>query len=402
MAPLDGTPLYVHLPFCAAKCHYCDFFSVVGEGQDVEGFIDDLLREAELRAPANPSTVFFGGGTPSYFSEAQLERLLNGLDSLTGFRASAAEVSAECNPESLDRSKASALSELGVGRLSIGVQSLDPDTLELFGRVHSADDAFRAYAAAREGHPGEISLDLIYAAPGQTAEAWKRDLQRVLELAPDHFSAYNLTFEEGTPFLQWLDAGKLAKAPEEVELELFHTTRATAASFGYDAYEISNFAREGRVCRHNVNYWRNGGYVGIGPSAVSKIGYRRLGNARALGAWQRALRESGGAPAWSEELAPDARLGETWWLGLRLADGVDAREARERAGFEIRGDPAVEDPALREARTLEELGLLVEVDQRWRLSARGLPLADAIAVRFLVAPTSAPDPRPQPLSSPDS
>lgn len=374
-----GTPLYVHLPFCAAKCHYCDFFSVAAEGQDVDGTLDAILLEIEARAPEHPRTVFLGGGTPSLLDEAQLTRVLGRIEAVTGFRGSAREVTAECNPESLDVAKAARLLELGVQRLSIGFQSLRPETLELFGRVHAVEDSFRAFEAAREAGCEHVNVDLIFASPGQTPEAWLADLERVLALGPDHVSAYNLTFEEETRFRKWLEDGRLQRLDEELELELFLATRETLIRHGYEAYEISNFARNGEPCEHNRNYWRNGPYVGIGPSAASRVGPRRFGNVRALPAYVRHLARGETAEGWSEELEPLARLGETWWLGLRLAEGLSAAEARDRARF----PEATPDPAPAVARRLVEAGLLEVVGERFRLAPAGLPLADAVAREFL-------------------
>jgi oxygen-independent coproporphyrinogen-3 oxidase len=377
-----GTPLYVHLPFCATKCPYCDFYSVAGEGQDTSGLIDSILAEARVRAPAEPRTVFLGGGTPSYHSVGELTRLFDGLDSITGFRSSAEEVTVECNPESLDREKAAALQALGATRLSIGFQSLDPSTLNLLGRVHDVEQSFQAFAAAREEGPARLSVDLIHAVPGQSVQSWADGLARVLALRPDHLSAYNLTFEPGTPFAAWQRQGQLTALPEEVELELFWLTRDLAAAEGYEAYEVSNFALSGEECRHNLNYWRNGPYVGIGPSAASHLESFRAGRPRSIEAWRRAVDLQDEDPAaWSyrEDLAPPARLGETWWLGLRLAEGVDPREARATAGL----DPDAPGPALALAEDLVDQGLLEHAGGRFRLSHRGLPLADRVAACFL-------------------
>ena len=189
----EGTALYVHLPFCAAKCTYCDFYSVPAEGQDLAGVLDDVLLEARRRAPRHPRTVFLGGGTPSLYSRADLRRLLDGLDAITGFRSSAVEVTAECNPESLDGAKAETFLELGVNRLSVGVQSLRPSVLEFFGRVHSTDQGLRALRAARSAGVERLSADLIYSCPGLTSEQWREDLHTVLEVGLEHFSAYSLT-----------------------------------------------------------------------------------------------------------------------------------------------------------------------------------------------------------------
>jgi oxygen-independent coproporphyrinogen-3 oxidase len=373
----QGTPLYVHLPFCVTKCHYCDFFSVVDEGQDIDGAIEAVLHEARRFAPLEPRTVFFGGGTPSLLSTSQLTHLLDGLHAITRFRGAAEEVTLECNPESLDAEKARRLIDLGVDRLSIGFQSLRQEVLELFGRAHSVGDSFRAFEAARQAGFRRVSIDLIYAAPGETSESWSRDFRRVLALEPDHFSAYNLTFEEDTPFSRWLESGRIRKTSEQVELEMFDLTRQVAAEHAYGAYEISNYALSGEECRHNVNYWHNGPYLGLGPSAVSKVGSTRWGNPRSISAWRRCVCADGPA-TWSETPEPRARLAETWWLGLRLSEGVDPARARRTAGFVEGGDPA-----LAIAEGLGHRGFLERRGPCWRLSQRGLPLADAVAREFL-------------------
>lgn len=379
----DGVALYVHLPFCAAKCHYCDFFSVPDEGQDIDGMISAILEEARLRAPKKPRTVFIGGGTPSLLSIPQLTRFLNGLDELVGWRDSAVEVSAECNPESLDTDKAKALLDLGVPRLSIGFQTLNDETLKLFGRVHSVDDSFRAFESARAAGIQHLNLDMIYAVPDQTADDWARDLTRVLALEPEHLSAYNLTFEEDTRFKRWLDQGKLANSPEEVELEMFHATRELTSAAGLGAYEISNHARPGEACAHNIGYWRNTQYVGIGPGAVSKVGQARAGNPRAIQPYLRRIRAAGHATDWREDPDAHARLAETWWLGLRLSEGVNPDDARATAGL----PDHEEDPGLAIAQTFVDQGFLetheVGGAAHYRLTARGLPLADAVARKFL-------------------
>ena len=368
----------MHFPYCAAKCGYCDFFSVAAEGHDTGAMVEALLAEARLRAPSRPRTVFLGGGTPSLLSVGELRRLLDGLDAVTSFRTSAIEVTVECNPESLDRNKAAALLDLGATRLSIGFQSLRDETLKLFGRVHDAAMSFRAFEAARDAGADDVNIDLIFAAPGQDLAAWEEDLARVLALEPDHLSAYDLTFEEDTLFRRLLDQGKLQQAPEEVELDLFWSARRMTAAVGLDAYEVSNFARPGRECRHNLNYWHNGDYLGIGPSAVSHYAGARMANLKALRGYLERVHRAEPCLVSGERLGSLARLGETWWLGLRLASGVDPAEARARAGVD-----AANDPALVEAHNLVTLELLEIEDARYRLTKRGLPLADAVAKRFL-------------------
>lgn len=382
-----GTALYVHLPFCAAKCHYCDFFSVAAAGHDVDALLERLLAEAARFAPKKPRTVFLGGGTPSLLSVPQLRRVLDELDRLTGFRTSATEVTAECNPESLDYEKASALLELGVTRLSIGFQSLDDATLALFGRVHSVDDSFRAFESARRAGSGRINIDLIFAAPGQTAEQWQSDLKRVLALQPEHLSAYNLTFEEETPFRRWRDQGRIVPASDELELELFESSRALLHERGYAAYEISNFALEGEQCAHNVNYWRNGEYLGLGPSAVSKSHLVRAGNVRSLHDYKLRIARDGEARTWSEQPGPLTRLAETWWLGLRLSEGLDPQAALNRAAVALDEIGGV-DPTVEVVERMIALDLLERVGPAVRLTPRGLPVADAIAKEFLAVARS--------------
>jgi oxygen-independent coproporphyrinogen-3 oxidase len=395
LVPPRGTALYVHLPFCVEKCTYCDFFSVKAEGQDIGGTVDALLAEAAVRAPREPSTVFFGGGTPSLLGEGELTRLFDGLDSISGFRRSADEITVECNPESLSFDKASHLRQLGADRISIGFQSFDPRILRLFGRVHSAEDSLTAFDSARRADFRRLNVDVIYAAPEQALDAWLSELRQVIALAPEHVSAYALAYEHGTVLTHRLEVGEIERFHEDEELAFFLETRRTLALAGYAPYEISNFALPEEGCRHNCNYWRNGSYVGIGPSAVSHVGGTRMGNPRSIQEWSRGVARDGWALSWQEQLAPEQRLGETWWLGLRTAEGVLPADARATAGWSGPRDPAVE-----LARELVDVGVLELDGARFRLSERGVPLADAVSKRFLEACGSgAPDSFARPADS---
>lgn len=379
--------LYVHVPFCAAKCNYCDFYSFAANPDDALGFVDLLLLEAQARAPLEPTTVFIGGGTPSWLSPPDITRLVDGLDQITSARKSATEITVECNPESLTRKKAELFRELGVTRLSIGVQSLRPQILKTFGRVHAPRDAFLAFEAAVAAGFQDINLDLIYASPGQRLDEWEEDLRRVIDWGPSHVSAYLLAFETGTAFERWRKEGRLSSLPEEAELEFFMRTRELLEDEGLMPYEISNFSREGRSCSHNINYWLNGSYVGLGPSAVSRIGDTRRGNAPSLERWRSSIAATGSAVVWEETLTPLKRLAETWWLGLRMSRGVMPAEARSSSGFAHPTDPFVG-----VAETLLSEGFLEFRDGRFALSPKGLPLADAVAKRFFdVVPATSPD-----------
>ncbi|MDE0903831.1 MAG: radical SAM family heme chaperone HemW [Planctomycetota bacterium] len=398
--PEEGTALYVHLPFCATKCHYCDFFSVPAEGQDLGGMVDAILVEAAGRAPKKPKTLFLGGGTPSLLPAKLLKRLLDGLQEITGWRDSVIEATAECNPESLDRDKARALLDLGIPRLSVGVQALDDEVLELFGRVHKGPDGLRALEAAREAGVEHLSADLIYAWPGQTLERWEHDLGEVLALTTQHISAYNLTYEEETRFKQWLDQGRLAKAPEELELTLFERARELCGEAGLGAYEVSNYSLKGHECLHNINYWKNGTYLGLGPGAVSKVGSVRAGNPRGIAPYLRWIESSGHATQWRDEPSDLTRLAEGWWLGLRLAEGLNPAQVRAAAHW---NGPPDQDPALPVAREMIELGLLeIKTDlgeERFCLTPKGRPVADAIAVQFLRKVAGDCDPKSAPVGA---
>lgn len=376
-----GTALYVHFPFCAAKCTYCDFFSLPAGGQDLGGALAALTTETLRRAPELPATVFLGGGTPSLYAARELVQFLDRLQERTGFRQSASEVTIECNPESLDENKVEALLGAGVNRFSIGVQSLRPDVLAWFGRVHSSEQGLRALRAAKRAGAQRVSADLIYAFPGQSVEDWRTDLDRVLEVGLEHLSAYNLTYEEGTALYRQLQQGRSAPLDEELELQLFELTQERCRAHGLEAYEISNYARPGGESRHNGIYWANLDYVGVGPSAVSRVGGARFGNPRSLGPWRAAIEAGKPAAAWLERPSELQRLGESWWLGLRRRVGVDSAEAAAAAGAPVAGSSAK--CAERRAQDLVEQGLLERKDGRYRLTARGWPLADAVARRFL-------------------
>jgi oxygen-independent coproporphyrinogen-3 oxidase len=346
--------------------------------------VSAILEEAAQRAPHAPKTLFLGGGTPSLLSADLLKQLLDGLHEITGWRDSTTEATAECNPESLDKDKAQAFLDLGVERLSVGVQALDDEVLKLFDRVHSGEDGLRALEAAREAGIQHLSADLIYAWPGQTMERWEHDLGAILALTTEHLSAYNLTYEEDTRFKRWLDQGRLAKAPEDLELALFQRAKDLCGEAGMVGYEVSNYALPGRHCAHNINYWRNGPYVGLGPGAVSKVGPVRAGNPKGISAYRKWIATAGHATQWRDEPDPGTRLAEGWWLGLRLAEGLDPAEVRAASFWG--GDPA-DDPALAVAREMVDLGHLEVHEEagstRYALTTKGRPVADAIAVQFL-------------------
>lgn len=373
-----GVSLYVHLPFCVSKCRYCDFNSWAWTGQSLEAYVDALLDEARRRATGlRPQTVFLGGGTPSLLPAGLLARLLDELDAITGFRTSSRESTMEANPESFDDARADAARAGGIDRISLGVQSLQPEVLRAYDRVHDGAQALDALARARARFP-RVNADLIFAFPGQDPSAWEDDLQRVLDAGPDHVSCYELSYEPGTALTRLRDAGRWQAEEAELCAELYARTGELCAAHGLRRYETSNHARPGAACLHNLAAWRSLDYVGIGAGAAGwRDGLRRK-NLDRPEAYQDAIR-AGRDPIADEE-RPDVRtlVFDCLMMGLRLLDeGVDRARVRRISGsdpLDVYGD------ALRRAR---DEGLVEWDDARIRTTARGALLLDTLLTRLL-------------------
>ncbi|MBL4845260.1 MAG: radical SAM family heme chaperone HemW [Planctomycetes bacterium] len=377
--PLEAwTPrgLYVHLPFCARRCPYCEF-AVTPLRQDVERrYLAALALEAERRIPPawRPTTLYLGGGTPAELTGEGVSRLVQILGPAA---QGAREVTLEANPRTLLARKLGPLvAGLGVTRLSLGAQSFQAKLLAGLGRFHRAEDVTRAAVLARE-HGLALSLDLIFAVPGQTSADLERDLDATLALEPAHVSLYNLTFEPGTAFDKRRLAGELVPQPEERQAELFDLARERLKAAGFLHYEISNFGRPGQLSLHNRLYWRNAGYLGLGNSAASHLKGERLSNHRDVADYASAL-ERGELPiAEREHLDPDAKVRETAYLALRTSEGIVPERFERDTGH----DPRVF--FAREFARLCEIGVLQDRAGRIQLSGRGVSLADAVARELL-------------------
>jgi putative oxygen-independent coproporphyrinogen III oxidase len=330
MTPRPG-PLgvYIHWPFCKSKCPYCDFNSHVREGIDQARWRNALLVELEHAAREAPDrraeTMFFGGGTPSLMEPETVGALIARTKQLWD-TAPDIEITLEANPTSVEAAKFAALAEAGVNRVSLGVQALDPAALRFLGREHSADEAIAAIDTARR-HFARYSFDLIYARPGQTLEAWLAELKRALALAGEHLSLYQLTIERGTRFFAEHQRGGFVLPDEEEAARMFEETQALLEAAGLPAYEISNHARDGAACRHNLIYWRYQDYVGVGPGAHGRF---------AEGNTKRATRRQSGPENWLAEVERQGhgtvetsvvtgqdRVEEALMMGLRLREGID-------------------------------------------------------------------------------
>src|SRR5688572_22969826 len=346
--------LYVHVPFCFHKCHYCDFYSITRQTpQRMARFVDLMLAEAGLWASASggpvvrPQTIFFGGGTPSLLPQEQMRRLIGGLRDRFDF-SDVNEFTVEVNPATASSEYCAMLRASGVDRLSFGAQSFDADELRTLERHHDPDDVPRSLELARAAGFGRLNLDLIYAIPGQSFESWSTSLEAAIALGTMHLSCYGLTYEPNTPLAVRKRLGQFRAAAESLELDMMHHTRDRLARAGLPPYEISNYAAPAQECRHNLLYWTGGNYAGLGPSAASHVEGHRFRNRPHLGEWERAV-ESRQLPAIEHErLTPIHRAAELVMLMLRLARPIEFDGYAARTGFDARATFA--DPIDRLAR----------------------------------------------------
>jgi oxygen-independent coproporphyrinogen-3 oxidase len=372
--------LYIHIPFCASKCYYCDFNSYVSTPDVMDRYLDGLDLELKAVAESYDSlpleTVFFGGGTPTIFDARQSERMIEMLH--RHFRiAEGAEISVEANPGTVDLEKLCVLKDGGVNRLSFGVQSFDNDLLVRLGRLHDREQVYQSWELARKAGFESINLDLMFGLPGQSLETLRKSLEALTAIGPEHVSAYSLKVEEGTPFYTWFNRGQLILPPEEVEEEMYHLVIDTLTGHGYEMYEISNYAKPGHRSRHNQVYWRNEPYLAAGSGAHGYVNGVRYVNEKNVPLYiEKTLQ--GLRPITEQEAIPERHQQEdTMILGLRLIEGVAYERFFQRHGVDMRevfGD------------TLErfaKLGLLAVEEECVRLTEKGIFLANEVFAAFL-------------------
>ena len=371
--------LYLHWPFCEAKCPYCDFNSHVTASVDHDrwrrAFLSELDRTAAETHGRIVTSVFIGGGTPSLMEPWVVAAILDRIAALWPL-APDVEISMEANPSSVEAERLSGFRAAGVGRVSLGVQALVDADLRRLGRLHNVGEALAAMETARSIFP-RTSFDLIYARQDQTPEAWSEELVRALSFEPDHLSLYQLTIEPGTPFARRADRGTLRGLPDEdAGADMFEATQALCDEAGLPAYEISNHARPGAECRHNITYWTGGDWAGIGPGAHGRLtlGTERVATVGHLapGAWLGAV-EAGSGDASRNVIPTDEADEERVLMGLRLARGLDLGAL---------SSPFAE-TMLRKAKPLAEMGLLTTTSDRIALTPKGRPLLDAVLREML-------------------
>jgi oxygen-independent coproporphyrinogen-3 oxidase len=362
---------YVHVPFCAHHCGYCDFTVATGHDHLIDLYVEALTAElASLGEPQPAQTVFMGGGTPTHLNARQLERLLAAIRRWLSLGVDH-EFSVEANPGSLDTDKVQVLAEYGVNRISLGAQSFQPHLLRTLERNHDPADVARAIALVRD-RMARVSLDLIFGVPGQTMAEWDADLRQALALEPDHLSTYGLTFEKGTRLWKQRQRGEVQSLAEEAELALYQHTMDVLTGAGFEHYEISSFARPGGRCRHNQVYWANHAYFGFGVGAARYVRGCREVNTRDLQGYLRRALADEPAAFQSETLAPEERARETIGLNLRRAEGIHRPSFRHQTGFDL---DALVGPSLTRHTAL---GLLVDDGGSVRLTRAGKCVADTV------------------------
>ena len=375
-----GFAVYVHWPFCQSKCPYCDFNSHVVANIDQTRWARALARELEhmraLSGPRRVRSVFFGGGTPSLMLPETVDAVLSKIATLWTMEENS-EITLETNPTSVEADRFRGYRAAGINRLSLGVQSLDDAELKFLGRLHSAEEALRAIALARETFP-RLSFDLIYARPGQTAEKWERELRAALAHAADHLSLYQLTIEPETAFARLYEKGAFTLPEDEEAADMYALTGEVCAEAGLSAYEVSNYAAPGAESRHNLVYWRYGDYAGVGPGAHGRIaaGGKRLATCarRMPGDWIESVERDGHGLEAVEEIAPAAQGDEMMLMGLRLAEGVSLARYTRISGVSL--DPA-------RIGALAQDGLLTREGDILRATPEGRMLLDAVLARLL-------------------
>jgi oxygen-independent coproporphyrinogen III oxidase len=371
-----GPGLYVHVPFCASKCRYCSFYSVPAGGQDVRIVIGAMLKELEAYESfvfAGADTVYVGGGSPSVIPEDELARLLRAVKSKC---PKVQEFTVEVNPGQVTFEKLQALREAGVNRLSMGAQSFNDNELAFLGRRHSSRDVMTGVALAREEGFDNISLDLIFALPGSDMASWKRSLDAAVRLEVEHISAYALTYEAGTPLYASREKGDIEPVSEEKDRGMYEAAIDFLAAAGYGQYEISNFAREGFECRHNLKYWANDEYVGIGPAAASWFGGTRWSNIANIDDYVAAINGTGNLRVDEHRPGPSERACETAVLNLRRTGGILLYEYRTRTGFDAM------DIFTGVIRRYATAGMLRVEGGRLFLTREALPVADSVLCEF--------------------
>ena len=382
---LETASLYLHIPFCHTRCHYCDFNTYAGMLPLREPYVKALLKEIALAGTMaqhadgilrRSRTIFFGGGTPSLLTVAQITRLLNAC--FASFAVDKdAEITMEANPGTLDKEQLQGIRAAGINRLSMGAQSFDAELLQTLGRIHTPEEITQAVTFARAAGFTSINIDFMFGLPGQTMQHWRETLDRALELRPEHLSLYSLIIEEGTPFHTWAHEGRITPGDEDLCADMYEYADERLRAAGYENYEISNWALPGHHSCHNLTYWQNLPYIGMGAGAYSTFGGRRFSNIREPLDYIKAVNAQRLPEAETEPVEREQEMSETAFLALRTAMGLHLPTFAQR--FSQPFSHFVGD----RLRPVEEAGLLEHEDEWLRLSQRGRLLGNEVFLRLL-------------------
>ena len=366
--------IYVHIPFCRSRCEYCDFYSIRG-GRSKElmdrylhALVTHIRETAALAPDYTVDSVYFGGGTPSFFGADGLKRVFAEIDRRFNLSRDC-EVTFEANPDSVNVLTLKKLHAAGFNRMSLGIQNDTDEVLKALGRPHTYEQAVQAVEAARTAGFDNVSVDLMFGLPNQSREKWMNTLRHVLDLKPDHVSCYGLKVEPGTPLYDYRDGANLPDDDAQADMYLYAVE--TLESFGYGQYEISNFAREGRACRHNLKYWTGGEYLGFGPAAASDFAGKRFTARADLETYIQGVLGKGVILSECETIAPRERAGEYLMLRLRISAGIEAEEYTSRFLLPF-------EPLEKAMERFAEKGMAKKEDGRWRLTPKGLLLSNQI------------------------
>jgi len=364
--------LYIHIPFCIKKCIYCDFFSVSYDEPTVNKYIDALCKELHMKKDTAGTlrSIYIGGGTPALLSDKCFGQLFMCLKDNYNL-SSDIEITVEANPGTINRSKIDAIISLGVNRLSIGVQSFNDNELKTLGRIHDSEDAFRSIETIKITGMKDFSIDLMYGIPGQTMDSWRNSISKAVKLLPAHISTYELTPEEHTPFFKLLETHKVSMPDEELILEMYNHAIDYLAGFGYDHYEISNFAFPEFKCIHNLNYWDRGEYIGAGAGAHSFIDKMRSGNIKNINAYIEQLNNGIIPEIDSTKLTSEETLKEFIFLGLRKTEGISISKSLG-TGLNI----------INASGELINKGLIEIAKDHLRLTRKGVVISNTVIVKL--------------------
>lgn len=369
------TGLYVHVPFCAKKCLYCDFNSVTYDDNSANEYLNALKKELHAYREMDFNSVYIGGGTPTIYHPEDLDRMLS-IIFKTVICAGNQEKTIEANPRTLNREKLRILKKYGINRLSIGAQSFNDNLLKTIGRIHNSDEFRDIYTLARDEGFRNINVDLLFAIPGQTGKDWLADLEKISEYAPEHVSAYGLTVEKDTPLYSMICSGQMKPVSEDASADMYQQTIETLESRGYVRYEISNFSKPGYECAHNINYWNMGAYAGIGAGASSFLNGERRVNEKNISEYIKRILQNGSAVSQKERISSETAVKEEIMLGLRKAEGIDEENFRGKYGV------TVADRFADAVKNNISLGFLKQENGRLSLTEKGLLVANSVIIDF--------------------